>query len=55
MVTLSWLAKKNQNLNLRKKKFSLGLKVECSSRKAPENSTFSTKLNFFSSGSNFDF
>ena len=38
-----------------KKKVSLVLKVECSGGLRLENSTFSTKLNFFSSGSNFDF
>ena len=55
MVILSCLAKKNQNLNARKKKFSLLLKVSLSSQKRPQTSLFSNKLNFFSSNSNFDF
>ena len=55
MVTLSCLAKKNQNLNPRKKKFSLLQKVELSCHKIWEISIFSNKLNFFLSGSNLFF
>ena len=36
MVILSCLAKKNQNLNARKKKFSLLVKVAFSSQKRPQ-------------------
>ena len=51
MVTLSCLAKKNQNLNSRKKKFSLILKMEICGLKTKEIFIFSNKLSFFSSGS----
>ena len=47
MVTLSCLVKKNQNLNLRKKRFSLLLKVAFSSQKYPLTSLFSNRVNFF--------
>ena len=55
MVILSCLEKINQNLNARKKKFSLFLKREFRGHFSLENATFSNKLNFFSSHSNFDF
>ena len=55
MVILSCLVKKNQNLNLRKKRFSLLLKREVCRRFCLENATFSNKLNFLSSDSNFDY
>ena len=45
------MGKKNQNLNLRKKKFSLLLKREVCRRFCLENATFSNKLNCFSSNS----
>ena len=47
MVTLSCLAKKNQNLSPRKKKFSLVPKMEVCGLKTQQISIFSTKLNFF--------
>ena len=47
MVIVSCLAKKNQNLNARKKKFSLLLKVAFSRQKYLQTSLFSNKLNLF--------
>jgi hypothetical protein len=45
MVTLS--CEEKSKFEPEEKKFSLVLKVEFSSRKPPEHSTFSTKLTFF--------
>ena len=50
MVILSCLSKKNRNLNLRKKKLSLLLKVAFSSHKYPQTSLFSNKVNFLPFG-----
>ena len=47
MVILSCLAKKNQNLNARKKSSVYSLKREVRGRFGLENATFSNKLNFF--------
>ena len=43
------------NFELEEKKFRLLLKIEVCGRFCLENSTFSNKLNLFSSSSNFDF